>query len=140
MMVNPRSYTGPTYAPGWSFNPITLALVDSMQGDPRAEYTILDISTIPGASYAKVGYDRTGYFVKKFAAKMQYQSSAGHPHLHYPKRYIAVRLAGTYLLEAEALVRSGGSANTTHSAKYYLNQVRARVGLSPAAPTLKNRY
>lgn len=146
-MVGPRSYSGPKYSSGYSFNPVTLAFVDSMTHggtnyDPRYQYTIANIDSLvkaTGGSYVK-GYKNTGYFVKKYAPLKKYRATDGVPQLNYPNDYIEIRLAGTYLLEAEALVRSGGAGNVKHSAGYYLNQVRARVGLDPAAPTLANIY
>lgn len=139
-MVGPRSYSGPTYESGWSFNPITPSYADSLKGDPRYKYTVADIDSIvnaaSGRSYVK-GYHNTGYFIKKFAPESQYRAANGQPELNYPNDYIEVRLAGTYLLEAEALIRSGGN---TAKAAQYLNDVRDRVGLSPVTPTLENIY
>lgn len=140
-MTGPRSYSGPTYwSGGWSFNPVTLNLVDSMKGDPRYAYTIANIDSIvnaaPGRSYLK-GYDNTGYFIQKYAPLAQYVSTTGQQELNFPNDYIEVRLAGTYLLEAEALVRGGGDMG---KAAYYLNAVRARVNLPAEAPTLANIY
>jgi len=140
-MVGPRSYSGPTYwSGGWSFNPVTPKFVDSMKSDPRYKYTVANIDSIvnaaPGRSYTK-GYDNTGYFIEKYAPLAKYKSNTGQAELNFPNDYIEVRLAGTYLLEAEALVRSGGS---TTKAAHYLNAVRARVGLSPTTPTLANIY
>ena len=45
-------------------------------------------------------------------------------------------MADTYLMEAEALVRSG----TTGKAQFYLDAVRARVGLPSVTATLDNIY
>ena len=140
-MVGPRSYSGPLYwSGGWSFNPVTPQLVDSMKGDPRYKYTIANVDSIvnaaSGRSYVK-GYDDTGYFIQKFAPLAQYVSTTGQQELNFPNDYIEIRLAGTYLLEAEALVRAGGDLNKAAS---YLNAVRARVGLPPEQATLSNIY
>lgn len=140
-MTGPRSYNGPTYwSGGWSFNPVTPRLADSMKNDPRYSYTIANIDSIvkaaPGRSYL-AGYDNTGYFIQKYAPLAKYVSTTGQQELNFPNDYIEVRLAGTYLLEAEALVRGGGDMG---KAAYYLNAVRARVGLPATAPTLANIY
>lgn len=135
-MVGPRGYTGPTFKNGYGFNPITPVLVNAMEGDPRAQYTIIDINSIEDASY-QAGYKNTGYFIKKFAPRIKNVAESGVVPLNYPNNYIEVRLAGTYLLEAEALVRSNG--NTARAASL-LNAVRARVGLSSIQPTLENIY
>jgi hypothetical protein len=138
-MVGPRSYDGPKYESGWSFTPITPLFADSMRGDPRYQYTIADIDSIVGAdpdrSYQK-GYQNTGYFVKKFAPLKKNRPTGGATPLNWPNNYIEIRLADTYLLQAEALVRLGNQAK----AAFYLNKVRARVDLPPVTATLKNIY
>jgi hypothetical protein len=138
-MVGPRSYSGPKYVAGYGFNPITPQYVDSMKGDPRYQYTIANIDSLTkatGGSYSESDHD-TGYFIKKYAPQQKYKSANGDPAVNYPNDYIEVRLAGTYLLEAEALIRSGGDQG---KAAHYLNAVRARVGLSSETPTLGNVY
>ncbi len=139
-MVGPRSYNGPIYwSGGWSFNPITPELVAAMKDDPRYPYTIANIDSIVkanGGSYI-AGYANTGYFIQKFAPLAKFVSSTGQQELNFPNDYIEIRLADTYLLEAEALVRGGGDLV---KAAYYLNAVRARVGLAPEAATLDNIY
>lgn len=141
-MIGPRSYNGPKYwSGGWSFNPVTPILVDSMKNDPRYNYTIANIDSIvnaePGRSYTK-GYANTGYFIEKFAPLAKYVSTTGQQELNFPNDYIETRLAETYLLEAEALVRANGPNDA--KAAQYLNDVRARVGLPPVAATLSNIY
>lgn len=139
-MVGPRTYSGPTYwSGGWSFNPVTPVLVAAMKNDPRYPYTIANIDSLTkatGGSYLQ-GYDNTGYFIQKYAPLAKYVSTTGQQELNFPNDYIEVRLADTYLMEAEALVRSGGDAG---KAAYYLNAVRARVGLGAEAATLTNIY
>jgi hypothetical protein len=139
-MVGPRSYSGPIYwSGGWSFNPIMPTLVKAMKGDPRYPYTIANIDSIvkaTGTSYT-AGFDNTGYFIEKFAPLAKYASTTGTKELNFPNDYIEIRLADTYLLEAEALVRGGGDLT---KAAHYLNAVRARVGLPPEAATLTNIY
>lgn len=140
-MIGPRSYSGPIYwSGGWSFNPITPQLADSMKNDPRYKYTVANIDSIvsadPSRSYTK-GYDNTGYFIQKFAPLAKYVTTTGQQELNFPNDYIEIRLAGTYLMEAEALVHAGGDMAKAAS---YLNAVRARVGLAPEAATLENIY
>jgi hypothetical protein len=139
-MVGPRSYSGPIYwSGGWSFNPVSPVLVAAMKNDPRYPYTIANIDSLTkatGGSYVQ-GYDNTGYFIQKYAPLARYVSKTGQQELNFPNDYIEIRLADTYLLEAEALVRGGGDQG---KAAYYLNAVRARVGLPPEAATLDNIY
>lgn len=139
-MCGPRGYTGPTYVAGWGFNPIVMDLVNLMKHDPRYPYTIANIDSLKQAGKAdyQPGYQNTGYFIKKYAPLKEFQAtSGGDPVLMYPNDYIEIRLADTYLMEAEALVRAGGS---TAKAQYYLDKVRERVGLPSIPATLDNIY
>ncbi len=140
-MVGPRSYSGPVYwSGGYSFNPIIKSFAEAMKSDPRYPYTVVDIDSIvnaePGRSYI-AGYDNTGYFIRKYAPLAKFESTTGVKELNFPNDYIEVRLADTYLLEAEALVRGNGDLT---KAAHYLNAVRKRVGLPDELPTLENIY
>jgi hypothetical protein len=142
VMVGPRTYTGPTYVSGWSFNPIIPAFAQLMQSDPRFQYTISNIDgdanglvTTQGATYVK-GYDNTGYFIQKYAPLAQFKATTGAYELNFPNDYIEIRFADVLLMEAEALVRGGGGGQ----AQTNLDMVRARVGLSSVPATLDNIY
>ncbi len=139
-MCGPRAYTGPTYVAGYGFNPITLDLVNVMKNDPRYKYTIVNIDSMKtaGACNYEKSYQNTGYFVAKFAPLKEFKDTiGGDPVLNYPNDVMEIRLADTYLMEAEALVRGGGDAAKAQS---YLDQVRARVGLPSIPATLDNIY
>jgi starch-binding outer membrane protein, SusD/RagB family len=139
-MCGARSYVGPTYAAGWGFNPIVLDLVNLLKNDPRYPYTVANIDSLAKAGLASYqpGYQNTGYFIQKFAPLQEFVATGGgDPVLMYPDDYIEIRLADTYLMEAEALVRAGGDAG---KAKFYLDAVRARVGLPSVPATLDNIY
>jgi hypothetical protein len=58
--------------------------------------------------------------------------------LNFPIDMYEIRLADMYLLEAEAILASGGAVGTGSRAYTLLNAVRARVGLAPVAVTLPN--
>ncbi|MDE3142501.1 MAG: RagB/SusD family nutrient uptake outer membrane protein, partial [Bacteroidota bacterium] len=107
---------------------------------PRYPYTVANIDSIvkaaPGRSYV-AGYQNSGYFIQKYAPLQQYVNPNAQPELNFPNDYIEIRLADVYLMEAEALVRGGGSASTAQS---YLDKVRARVGLPSVPATLDNIY
>ncbi|MEI7499596.1 MAG: RagB/SusD family nutrient uptake outer membrane protein [Bacteroidota bacterium] len=137
-MCGPRAYVGPTYKAGWGFNPITPELVALMKKDPRYKYTMVNIDSMKTAglcTYEK-GYQNTGYFVAKFAPLIEFYSTiGGDPVLNYPNDVMEIRLADTYLMEAEALVRGGGNSAR---AQDLLDRVRARVGLPSVAVTLEN--
>ena len=144
-MVGARDYVGTVYASGWGFNPVTSQLVSSFKTpydgsgvtDPRYGYTILNMDSLAKAqntSYTP-SYQNTGYFTLKYAPLNKYKAAAGPPDLNYPNNYIEIRLADTYLMEAEALLQGSGDAVR---AAALLNAVRARVGLAPVAATMAN--
>jgi hypothetical protein len=136
-MVGPRNYNGPIYASGWGFNPVTTGLATAMKTDPRYGYTIVNIDSLTTANKISYepSYQNTGYFINKFAPLLKYRASSGTAELNYPNDYIEIRLADTYLMEAEALVLGGGDATR---AAALINAVRARVGLPGVAATLAN--
>ncbi len=132
-MVGPRGYVDldendgvGAYSSGWSFNPILPGLYDLMKNDPRFEATILDAKTLEEEgkiSYQK-GYLNTGYFLNKYAPLVSEEhTGAGDMWLNHRQDSYAIRLADTYLLEAEALGGSGARAQAL------LDAVRSRVGL-----------
>ncbi len=140
-MIGPRNYTGPIYVTGWGFDPLTMSLVNAIKTDPRYPYTVANIDSIvnavPGRAYEK-GYQNTGYFIEKYAPKSQYRSTLGGvADLNYPYDYIEIRLADTYLMEAEALVHAG---TNTSRAQALLDAVRARVGLGSVPVSLPTIY
>lgn len=148
VMAGPRGFSVvaghegevPNYVSGWSFFPITPGLVTAMTGDPRFSATIADIGGL--AADGKVNYTPgfmdTGYFLEKFAAKVEDRwTGAGNPDLNYPQNVYEIRLADTYLMEAEALVRGGGNATR---AQALLDAVRARVGLASVPATFDNIF
>jgi len=139
-MVGPRGYVDldpndgiPAYSSGWSFNPVLPELYDLMKDDPRFEATILDCKTLEAEgkiSYAK-GYLDTGYFLNKFAPLVSEEhTGAGDMWLNHRQNSYAIRLADTYLLEAEALGGTGSRAQAL------LDAVRARVGLASVPVSL----
>lgn len=144
-MVGARSYSGPVYesnAAGYGFNPVTIDLVNFMKNDPRYPYTIINMDSLVAAGYCKysASYDNTGYFVAKFAPLAAFQATTGNLELNWTNDEIEIRLADTYLLEAEALVRGGGTSPSGNTAQFYLDAVRARVGLASVPATLDNIY
>lgn len=139
-MIGMRSYAGPDYQAGYGFNPVSKELAQALKGDPRYSYTVINADSLRNANVATYGdsYQNTGFFIKKYAPENQNRCAAcGVPELNYPNDWIEIRLADTYLLEAEALVRGGGDLV---KADTLLNRVRRRVGLPHEAPTLDNIY
>ncbi|SEK36934.1 RagB/SusD family nutrient uptake outer membrane protein [Parapedobacter koreensis] len=142
IMVGPRNYNptpgAPDYVSGWSFLPITPELFAEIHYDPRNPHTVANLDSLEAnnlATYEK-GYMNTGYFLEKFAGREKDRwTGAGSPELNFPQNMYEIRLADTYLLEAEALVRGGGDATR---AAALLNAVRDRIGLGPVAATFEN--
>ena len=134
-MVGPRSYVqiteeAPELPSGWSFNPILPELYDLLENDPRFDATVLDMKALVAAGAADYipGYQDTGYFLNKFLpTQSEVTTGGGEPILNYRQNYYVIRLADTYLMEAEALGGTGVRAQAL------LDAVRARVGL-PSVP------
>ncbi|WP_315822783.1 RagB/SusD family nutrient uptake outer membrane protein [Paraflavitalea speifideaquila] len=136
--VGAADYSGPLYSGGWGFCPITEDLVAAMKDDPRFPHTIIDGNAMKaqGAKY-NARYQNTDYFIRKYAPVTAYRSNVGTAEINWPINEIEIRLADTYLLEAEALVRGGGDAAR---AKSLLDAVRGRVNLPSITATLDNIY
>jgi starch-binding outer membrane protein, SusD/RagB family len=132
-MLGPRNYTRPNNSPapnlpsGWSFNPITTELYDLLKLDPRFNATVLDLKALKASGQADYipGYQDTGYFINKFIPRQaDVSTGAGQAELNFKQNTYIIRLADTYLMEAEALGGSGSRAQAL------LDAVRARVGLA----------
>ena len=133
VMVGPRGYVkisndAPDFASGWSFNVITQSLVDAMTGDPRFNATIANLKLLK--EEGKIDYNTggtymdTGYYLRKFMPlKSDITTGGGVAETNYRQNTYIIRLADTYLMEAEALGATGARAQAL------LDAVRARVGL-----------
>jgi hypothetical protein len=135
VMVGPRSYVkkdnvAPSLPSGWSFSVPTQDLYDFLKNDPRFNATILDLAALKAGGHADYvpGYMNTGYFLNKFLPRTSDVSTGGGAtELNYRQDTYIIRLADTYLMEAEALGATGARAQAL------LDAVRARVGL-PSVP------
>jgi len=126
--------TAPEMVSGWGFNPMTEDLFNFLQGDPRLDATVFNAKKLvqEGKITYSAGYKDTGYFLNKFMPREQDKSTLpGTPELNFRQNYMVIRLADTYLMEAEALGGSGARAQSL------LNAVRARVGLAPVPVSLQ---
>lgn len=135
-MVGPRSYSktpgtdAPDIPSGWSFNVWTDNFIDLIKNDPRFNATVLDMNALKAAGKADYipGYQNTGYFLNKFIPRASdIRKGGGAVELNYQQDDYIIRLADTYLMEAEALGGTGARAQAL------LDAVRARVGL-PSVP------
>lgn len=136
IMVGPRSYsrpagsTAPDLPSGWSFNVWTQDFYDAIKDDPRFEATVFDLKALKAAGQADyiAGYQNTGYFLNKFLPRRSdVRTGGGALELNFQQNDYIIRLADTYLMEAEALGATGVRAQAL------LDAVRARVGL-PSVP------
>lgn len=131
-MVGIRGYVkvtanAPDLPSGWSFNVFTQNFYDFIKNDPRFKATLLDVKALKTAGDAKYipGYQDTGYFLNKFLPRTSDKTDGlGASELNYQQDTYIIRLADTYLLEAEALGATGARAQAL------LDAVRARVGLA----------
>lgn len=135
-MVGPRSYSkvGPNapdiYTSGWSFNVWTQDFYDVIKNDTRFSATVLDLKALAAAGEARYieGYQNTGYFLMKMIPRRSdIRTGGGSVELNFQQNDYIIRLADTYLLEAEALGATGSRAQAL------LDAVRARVNL-PSVP------
>jgi hypothetical protein len=118
----PRSYEGPLFTSGFSFNVPTAEAVEIYEnGDLRKEVTILDMSDC-GCTYVAAHKD-TGFFNKKYIPRTRRNEAAGDRNLTNPNNYRAIRYADVLLMAAEAYSHTG---NTT-KAQEYVNEVRRRA-------------
>jgi hypothetical protein len=141
-MVGPRSYLKKNaalapdiYPAGWSFSVITQNLYDFIKNDPRFNATVFDAAALKTANIIDytAGYMNTGYFLKKFLPKAtDVTTLGGNTELNFQQGTYIIRLADTYLMEAEALGGTGARAQAL------LDAVRARVGLPSVPVSMQN--
>jgi len=138
VMVGPRGYTkvaspAPDLPSGWSFNVFTDEFYNAIKLDPRFSSTVFDMKALKDGGLATYieGYKNTGYFLKKYMpTQADVTTLGGDAVLNYKQDSYVIRLADTYLMEAEAL---GG---TGQRAQDLLDAVRARVGLLPVTVSI----
>jgi hypothetical protein len=139
LMIGPRNYSktagssAPDLPSGWGFNIITQNLYDAIKADPRFGATVLDLNPYVASKEAKynASYQNTGYFLSKYVPRAtDVSTGGGNVELNYRQNTYIIRLADTYLMEAEAL---GSGAR----AQALLDAVRTRVGLPSVPVTLQ---
>jgi len=122
-----RSYDGPLFTSGFSFNVPVQEAVDQFEaGDSRKAVTILDIvawADSTGATYT-TGNEHTGYFNRKYLPRKRSDLAQPDLNLTNPNNYRSIRYADVLLMAAEAYNRGGIS---DAKAQEYLNMVRQRA-------------
>ncbi|MCW3467331.1 RagB/SusD family nutrient uptake outer membrane protein [Chitinophaga nivalis] len=148
IMTGPRGYStlkdgAPDYVSGWSFLVFTPEFYRFMHDDPRFGATVADLDSLKRNGIARydAGYMNTGYFLNKFAGRVSNISKGGgNLELNFPQNMYEIRLADTYLMEAEARIKAGESGGAGSRAYALLNAVRARVGLGPLPATFDHIF
>lgn len=122
-----RSYDGPLFTSGFSFNVPVQEAVDAFEDyDFRKGVTILDIvawSEETGAVYSE-GYEHTGYFNRKYIPRKRSEAAQPDLNLTNPNNYRSIRFSDVLLMAAEAFNRGGINDS---KAQEYLNMVRRRA-------------
>ncbi|UKT62961.1 RagB/SusD family nutrient uptake outer membrane protein [Pedobacter mucosus] len=144
IIVGPRGYKpgpgAPDYYSGYSFLLFTKEFFDFIHFDPRNKPTVANLDSLEKngiATYEK-GYQNTGYFLEKTIGRVADKAPTGQTELNFPQDSYEIRLADTYLLEAEALLNSNAAVGPGSRAYLLFNAVRARVGLNPVPVTMDN--
>jgi hypothetical protein len=88
-----------------------------------------NVTTDIGVNYV-IGYQHTGYWVKKYAIYAELIPSSGDQFHNNPNNMVVIRYSDVLLMHAEALV-SGASDPLGATAADYVNEVRERVDLDP---------
>lgn len=143
--TGPRGYSqlkpsAPDYFSGYSFLVFTKAFYEFIRLDPRNGATVANLDSLKAAGVASYtpGYNNTGFFFGKYIGRVS-NKAATTPELNFGQDEYEIRLADTYLMEAEALLNvSAGGVGVGSRAYQLLNAVRARVGLGPVAVTQEN--
>lgn len=126
-MHGPRVTGSDNWDRGWSFAPVTYSLFKELENDPRREATIVIESELDG-NLVK-GYQHTGYFSNKYTSDEEHWGTDGQFEHNRTTNYRVIRYSDVLLMAAEL-----GSPN----AQSYLDDVRARVGLSSVPATQEN--
>lgn len=144
IISGPRGYSAtlpsaPDYFSGYSFLVFTPSFFQFIRTDPRSLPTVANLDSLKTAGIANYtpGYNNTGFFLNKFMARVS-NRVATTPELNFGQDVYEIRLADTYMMEAEALLNAGASVAVGSRAYKLLNAVRARVGLDPVAVTQDN--
>jgi hypothetical protein len=143
ILVGPRGYvakqaSAPDYVSGWSGQPFTDDFWNLIHKDPRNKPTVANLDSLENAGIVNYlhAYQNTGHFIEKFAGRVSTKAASGQLELNFPLDMYEIRLADTYLLEAEALLQSSQGVGPGTRAYQLFNAVRARVGLAPTALTI----
>lgn len=123
-------------ASGWGACPVTQAFVDTYKDDPRFSTCTWSCSETGFEPDLNDTYEYTGYYTRKYAPlcfsdgtrqEVGFELGAQHQNITYYQDWTIMRYADVLLMHSELTQTSDG-----------LNQVRARVGLSPVSYSIDN--
>ena len=147
IITGPRGYSvvkdsvAPDYFSGYSFLMFTQDFANLMHGDPRYPATVVNMDSLQAINHATyngaAAYGNTGRYLNKFIGHNA-DKAANTPELNFGQDEYEIRLADTYLMEAEALMNAGADVSSAGRAYQLFNAVRNRVHLAPAALTQDN--
>lgn len=130
-LVGINGFSDTKFASGWGFMPIEPHLynlyddADQRKNKGILNFTYYKANVNPAATYDNSRWDDTGYFNKKYLPRKGENSNAtGSQDLNYRNNLRVFRLADTYLIAAELIVRTGGTQSVADG---YLNEVRGRA-------------
>ncbi|MFT5078997.1 MAG: hypothetical protein ACI825_001205 [Planctomycetota bacterium] len=129
----PRTFNGPLFESGFSFNVPTQGSYDLFEDDDtRKDVAILNIDQFivdnadfnngAGVTFVE-GFNHTGFFNRKYIPRVG-DANTGDQNLTNPNNYRAIRFADVLLMAAEAHNRGAGMDAI---ARTYLNRVRLRA-------------
>lgn len=135
-LISPNNWPGGTdgHDSGWGFCPVRQETYDRYEdGDTRRDATCWNAGAL-GVDYNK-RYQDTGLFLEKYVAHTgDNADQVGSSELNYNNNLRVYRYSETLLNAAELIVRGFG----TGDAQGYLDQVRARAGVSSVPANLEN--
>lgn len=144
IITGPRGYSAlqpsaPDYFSGYSFLVFTPQFFQLIRTDPRSAATVANLDSLKTAGVCNytAGYNNTGLFLNKFMGRVS-NRAATTPELNFGQNEYEIRLADTYLMEAEALLNAGAAVTAGSRAYTLFNAVRARVGLPATELTQAN--
>lgn len=136
--LGPRQYnaTSVCISAGWGACSVTPYFVSQYQSDPRFSTCCWSCDEAGFKAYVEDTYEYTGYYTRKYAPmcfadgtrqEVGFQLGVQHKNLTYYQDWTVMRYADVLLMHSELHENADG-----------LNQVRARVGLSPVNYSVEN--
>ncbi len=124
--ISPNGLDDPAkiFKGGWGFGPVRVAATEIYElGDKRKNGSINDWT---GVTYTP-RYQNTGYFLRKYAARVGYNDLPGDQDLNYANNVRIFRYAEALLNYADLIVIGGATETAGVSAQTCLDRIRKRA-------------